>query len=264
MTDHASRERPRAAVEASPTEAGRVPTDSVLRFDGATRVYGQGATAVRALGPVRFDVRRGEFIAIMGPSGSGKSTLLALAGALDQPSEGRVLLDGTDLSQQSPGELATLRRRVIGFVFQDLNLLPGLTAIENVALPRELDGVGLDVARGEAALALEQVGLSPLAARFPDDLSGGEQQRVAIARAFVGPRELLLADEPTGALDSVSGELVMRLLRRRCEAGRTAVLVTHDAAHAAFADRVLFLRDGRLVDETLPARFPSPAAAPRP
>lgn len=231
----------------------------VLRFDAAERVYGAGESAVRALGPVSLEVTPGELVAIMGPSGSGKSTLLALAGALDTPTAGRVLVQGVDLATLAPPALAELRRRVLGFVFQDLNLLPGLTALENVALPLELDGVRLADARREARAALERVRLGELAARFPDDLSGGEQQRVAIARAFIGPREVLLADEPTGALDSVTGDLVLRLLRAECDAGRTAVLVTHDAAHAAWADRVLFLRDGRLVDS---GSAPGASAAP--
>lgn len=221
----------------------------VLELAGVTRVHGEGEAAVRALGPVDLTVRRGELLAIMGPSGSGKSTLLALAGALDQPSAGTVTVHGQDLSRCTPAALAALRRRTVGYVFQELNLLPGLTALENVALPLELDGQTIAGARDQAAAALESVGLAHLAGRFPEDLSGGEQQRVAIARAFVGPRDLLLADEPTGALDSVTGEVVLRQLRQRCEAGHTAVLVTHDAAHAAWADRVLFLRDGRFVDE---------------
>ena len=231
----------------------------ILSFEAITRVYGAGATSVRALGPVTFDVRPGELVAIMGPSGSGKSTLLTLAGALDRPSAGCVRVNGRDLAALPPIALAELRRRVIGFVFQDLNLLPGLTALENVALPLELDGAPAAQSRAEALAALEGVKLAHLAGRFPDDLSGGEQQRVAIARAFVGPRALLLADEPTGALDSLTGEMVMRLLRTQCDRGRTAVLVTHNAAHAAWADRVLYLRDGLLVDESPslpPARSP--------
>jgi len=220
-----------------------------LVFEGTGRVFGTGERAVRALGPVSFEVGAGELVAIMGPSGSGKSTLLALAGALDRPTEGRVLVRGQDLASLSPRELAKLRRREIGFVFQDLNLLPGLTAIENVALPLELDGLRLADARAESLRALESVQMGALAERFPDDLSGGERQRVAIARAHVGPRSLMLADEPTGALDSVTGELVLRLLREQCDAGKTAVLVTHDASHAAWADRVLFLRDGLLSDQ---------------
>ncbi len=228
-----------------------IPTAPTLALVGASRLHGEGPQAVRALGPVSLEIFAGELVAIMGPSGSGKSTLLALAGALDRPTEGRVLIEGKDLSRLSLAELASLRRRVIGFVFQDLNLLPGLTAIENVALPLELDGCALEEARGRALEELERVGLRDLANRFPDNLSGGEQQRVAIARAFVGPRHLLLADEPTGALDSVTGESVMRLLKSQCARGRTVVLVTHDAAHAAWADRVLFLRDGEIVDETI-------------
>ncbi len=226
----------------------------LLRFERIGRVHGEGPRAVRALGPITFDVKPGEFVAIMGPSGSGKSTLLSLAGALDRPTEGHVFVQGHDLSTLGPRALAELRRRVIGYVFQDLNLLPGLTALENVALPLELDGTPLREARREAIEALEGVRLDALSDRFPDDLSGGEQQRVAIARAFVGPRALLLADEPTGALDSVTGELIMRLMRTQCDRGRTTVLVTHDASHAAWADRVLFLRDGEVVDETFATR----------
>jgi putative ABC transport system ATP-binding protein len=225
-----------------------VATTPMLAFEGVGRIHRNGSQSVRALGPVSFSVRRGELVAIMGPSGSGKSTLLAIAGALDRPTEGRVLLEGRDLSQLDASALAELRRRVIGYVFQDLNLLPGLTALENVALPLELDGVGQSTAREESRAALGRVQMTAFADRFPDDLSGGEQQRVSIARAFVGPRSLLLADEPTGALDSLTGELVMRLLRAQCDGGRTAVLVTHDAAHAAWADRVLHLRDGLLVE----------------
>jgi putative ABC transport system ATP-binding protein len=223
-------------------------TGTVLRFDGVTRVYGTGATAVRALGPVTFAVGAGELVAVMGPSGSGKSTLLALAGALDAPTNGSVSIGGRDLSLLSAAELARLRRRDLGYVFQDLNLLPGLTARENVALPLELDGAPAESARAEAEAALDALGLGRLAARFPDDLSGGEQQRVAIARAIVGPRALVLADEPTGALDSANGEVVMRALRAQCDRGRTVVLVTHDASHATWADRVVRLRDGVVAD----------------
>ena len=221
----------------------------MLRFDHVSRVHGSGARAVRALGPVNFEVMPGQLVAIMGPSGSGKSTALALAGALDQPSAGRVFVDDRDLATLPPGALAALRRRTIGFVFQDLNLLPGLTAIENVALPLELDGLALGAAREAAREALEGVRMGGFADRFPDDLSGGEQQRVAIARAFVGPRALLLADEPTGALDTATGEIVMRLLRAQCDRGRTVVLVTHDPAHVRWADRVLQLRDGLIAND---------------
>lgn len=225
--------------------------DPVLTFEGVGRVYGEGTKSVRALGPVDIEIMPGEFVAIMGPSGSGKSTLLSLAGALDQPTEGRIRLGGIDLATASPRGLAELRRRVIGFVFQDLNLLPGLTALENVALPLELDGVRRDAAQQRAIEELDRVGLRELADRFPEDLSGGERQRVAIARSLVGPRTIMLADEPTGALDSVTGEMIMRLMRAQANRGRTAVLVTHDATHAAWADRTLFLRDGVVVDEVI-------------
>lgn len=220
-----------------------------IELEAAERRFGNGHTQVIALHPTTLGVERGELLAIMGPSGSGKTTLLSLVGGLDRATGGRVLVEGKDIGQMSPSQLALLRRRTVGYVFQDLNLLAGLTARENVSLPLELDGARVAVAQAQAAQALESVGLGHLADRYPDDLSGGEQQRVAIARALVGGRGIVLADEPTGALDSMTGESVMRLLRSHCDAGGTAVLVTHDAAHAAWADRVVFLRDGRVVDE---------------
>jgi putative ABC transport system ATP-binding protein len=223
---------------------------AVVELQGVTRSFGKGHTEVVALQPIDLDVGAGEFVAIMGPSGSGKTTLLSLVGGLDRPTGGRVVVVGTDVGALDGRGLALLRRRTVGYVFQDLNLLPGLTAIENVSLPLELDGRPLRRARAAAAEVLAAVGLADFADRFPDDLSGGEQQRVAIARALVGDRKILLADEPTGALDSITGESVMRLLRRHCDDGGTVILVTHDAAHAAWADRVVFLRDGRIVDET--------------
>jgi putative ABC transport system ATP-binding protein len=223
---------------------------SVLELRDVSRVHGTGETAVHALRGVSLTVGEGELVAVMGPSGSGKSTLLNLAGGLDAPTSGAVLVEGTDLAGLSRQALAAVRRRSAGYVFQDLNLIPALTAAENAALPRELDGVKARTARREAIRALEEVGMDELADRFPDELSGGQQQRVAIARALVGPRRLVLADEPTGALDSTTGEMVLRLLRARCDAGASAVLVTHEARHAAWADRVVFLRDGTLVDET--------------
>jgi putative ABC transport system ATP-binding protein len=223
---------------------------SVLDLSDVVRVHGSGETAVHALRGVSLTVEPGELVAVMGPSGSGKSTLLNLAGGLDAPTSGTVLVEGTDLSGLSRAQLAAVRRRSVGYVFQDFNLIPALTAAENVALPRELDGVRMRDVRRESAAALEDVGLGELADRFPDELSGGQRQRVAIARALVGPRRLVLADEPTGALDSRTGEWVLRLLRTRCDAGAAGVLVTHEARHAAWADRVVFLRDGAMVDET--------------
>lgn len=225
-------------------------TNTVLRLVGVTQQYGQGATAVSALSGVDLDVSRGELVAVMGASGSGKSTLLSIAGGLASPTTGEVIIEGEYLSEQSASQLARLRRRSLGFVFQDFNLIPTLTALENVTLPLELDGFHSRVARRAGADALDSVGLAGKLDSYPDDLSGGQQQRVAIARAVVGGRRLILADEPTGALDSVTGELVLRMLRGRVDAGAAGILVTHEPRHAAFADRIVFLRDGRIVDQT--------------
>ncbi|MGY2127977.1 ABC transporter ATP-binding protein [Blastococcus sp. SYSU DS0617] len=227
-------------------------TAPMLLLRGVTREHQQGDTVVHALRGVDLAVHPGELVAVMGPSGSGKSTLLHIAGGLDTPTSGAVVVEDRDLAQLSPAQVAAVRRRSIGYVFQDLNLLPSLTALENVSLPLELDGARGGLARRAARDALEEVGVGHLAGRFPDDMSGGQQQRVAIARALVGPRRLLLADEPTGALDSQTGEEVLRVLRARCEAGAAGVLVTHEARHAAWADRVVFLRDGVVVDQSGP------------
>ena len=192
---------------------------SALELRQVSKVFGSGPTEVRALSDVDLSVERGELVAIMGPSGSGKSTLLTIAGSLEEATSGQVLVDGVDLASVSRSEQARMRRRSIGYVFQDFNLLAGLTAAENVALPLELDGVGQKTAHARGLAALEELGLADQAARYPDELSGGERQRIAIARAVVGDRHLLLADEPTGALDSVNGEGVMRLLRAACKRG---------------------------------------------
>jgi putative ABC transport system ATP-binding protein len=225
---------------------------SVLELRDVVRVHGAGDTAVQALRGVSLVVEPGELVAVMGPSGSGKSTLLNLAGGLDEPTSGSVLVEGTDLDGLSRTQLAAVRRRSVGYVFQEFNLIPALTAAENVALPRELDGVSTRRARKQATAALDRLGIGELADRFPDDMSGGQQQRVAIARAIVGERTLLLADEPTGALDSESGEAVLRLIRARCDDGVAGVLVTHEARLAGWADRIVFVRDGTVVDQTQP------------
>jgi len=234
----------------------------LLRLHGVTRVHGSGEAAVHALQGVDLEVRLGELVAVMGPSGSGKSTLLTLAGGLDTPSSGTVEVAGEQIEGLDQNRRARLRRRGVGYVFQDFNLVPALTAAENVALPRELDGVRARKARREALRALEEVGLREVADRFPEEMSGGQRQRVAIARALVGPRRLLLADEPTGALDSLTGEDVMRLLRARVDAGAAGLLVTHEPRFAAWADRTVFLRDGVVVDSTGERPAPESLLAP--
>ncbi|MGI6879482.1 ABC transporter ATP-binding protein [Microbacterium sp. gxy059] len=225
-------------------------TDAVLRLIGVSQQYGHGATAISALSGVDLEVCEGEVVAIMGPSGSGKSTLLTIAGGLTMPTSGEVVVEGQHLADLGPRGLARLRRRSLGYVFQDFNLIPTLTALENVTLPLELDGRPRRAVREVGLEALASVQIADKQAAYPDDLSGGQQQRVAIARAVVGGRRLILADEPTGALDSATGEAVMRMLRGRAEAGAAVMLVTHEARHAAWADRIVFLRDGRIVDET--------------
>jgi len=229
---------------------------NALEMRLVSKTYGEGAGQVTALRDVDLEVRGGELVAIMGASGSGKSTLLTIAGTLETASSGEVRINGQDTSEMSRNERARLRRRSVGYVFQDFNLLAGLTAVENVSLPLELDGTRRKAAAEVAMRALTQLGLSERAQHYPDELSGGERQRVAIARAVVGDRCLLLADEPTGALDSVNGEDVMRLLRNACKRGVAGVMVTHDAQLASWADRVVFLRDGRLIDQTAPVAGP--------
>jgi putative ABC transport system ATP-binding protein len=229
---------------------------SVLALREVSKTYGQDAVVVHALAAVSLTVQAGEMVAVMGPSGSGKSTLLTIAGSLEEPTSGEVLVCGTDLATLLRNGQARLRRRVIGYVFQEFNLLPGLTAAENVSLPLELDGVALRRARSAGMAALESLGMAGRASWFPGQLSGGERQRVAIARAVAGDRRLLLADEPSGALDSVNAEEVMSLLHEACQRGVAAVVVTHDARLASWADRVLFLRDGRFSGQTSPPAGP--------
>jgi len=235
---------------------------SVLEMLGVSRVYGQGAAEVHALQDIDLSVNAGSMVAVMGPSGSGKSTLLTIAGSLEEASSGEVRVCGEELTKLSRNAKARLRRRSIGYVFQDFNLLPGLTAAENVSLPLELDGMSARKARVAGLKSLDELGLGDRAEHFPDQLSGGERQRVAIARAIVGQHQLLLADEPSGALDSVNGEAVMRLIHAACKRGLAAVVVTHDAQLASWADRVVFLRDGRITDQTMPAPGPESLLTP--
>ena len=217
-----------------------------------SKVYGEGPTEVHALTGVDLSADAGQLVAVMGASGSGKSTLLTIAGSLEEPTSGEVLVGGALLSKMSRNDKARMRRRSIGYVFQDYNLLAGLSAVENVSLPLELDGVAAKKAQSAGMAVLEELGLADRATSFPDELSGGERQRVSIARAVVGERHLLLADEPSGALDSANGEAVMRLVLAACRRGVAAVVVTHEAQLASWADRVVFLRDGRVVDQTEP------------
>ncbi|MCX5141406.1 MULTISPECIES: ABC transporter ATP-binding protein [unclassified Streptomyces] len=236
----------------------------VLELRDLTRTHGTGIAEVHALRGINLSVHPGELVAVMGPSGSGKSTLLTIAGGLDTATAGQVVIEGQDISTLGRKGVAALRRRSVGYVFQDYNLIPALTAAENIALPRELDGVPVRKARKEARAALEEMNLLEIGDRFPDEMSGGQQQRVAIARALVGDRRLVLADEPTGALDSETGETVLALLRNRCDQGAAGVMVTHEPRYAAWADRVVFLRDGSIVDQTLTAGADSLLAAGSP
>jgi putative ABC transport system ATP-binding protein len=245
-----------ARTASAPSARYAVP--AVLELRGVSKVYGSGPAEVHALRQADLSVQAGSMVAVMGPSGSGKSTLLTIAGSLEDPTSGEVLVGGVPLAGMSRGAKARLRRRTIGYVFQDFNLLPGLTAAENVALPLELDGVPVRRARAAGLRALDGLGLAGRANRYPDQLSGGERQRVAIARAVAGERRLLLADEPSGALDSANGETVIGLIRAACRQGMAAVVVTHDAQLASLADRVVYLRDGQLADQTVPGRGREP------
>ncbi len=237
---------------------------SCLELRDISKVYGEGAAEVHALQRVDLSVEAGSLVAVMGASGSGKSTLLTIAGSLEDPTSGEVYVGDRALSSMSRNGKAQLRRRSIGYVFQDYNLLAGLSAVENVSLPLELDGISARKAQSAALASLDDFGLKDRASHYPDQLSGGERQRVAIARAVVGQRQLLLADEPSGALDSTNAEAVMRLILAACRRGMAAVVVTHDAQLASWADRVIFLRDGRIVDQTLPLETPEAVLAHHP
>ncbi|MCB2411735.1 ABC transporter ATP-binding protein [Demequina sp. TTPB684] len=236
--------------------AARTGEDSgpALRLREVNKTYPSGDTSIHALENVSLDVEAGEMVAVMGTSGSGKSTLLAIAGALLTPTSGVVEVGGLSLGTLGRRQLAAVRRERIGFVFQDFNLMPALTVLENVALPLDLAGASRATARSEARRALASVNMRQRSSDYPDDLSGGQQQRVAIARAIVGTRGLLLADEPTGALDSVTGDHVLAGLRERVDEGGAVVLVTHDPRHAAWADRIVYLADGRIIDQSTASR----------
>jgi putative ABC transport system ATP-binding protein len=224
----------------------------ILELTDVVKRFGSGATEIRAVSDLSLTVAAGEMVALRGPSGCGKSTVLHLAGGLEDPTAGMVRVDGRDLATLDARGRAALRRTTVGFVFQRLNLVPGLTALENVMLPLELDGVPTRSARAEARGALAAMGLDGSLDRYPDDFSGGQQQRIAIARAVVGERRLVLADEPTGALDSVTGDAVIELLASLPhERGTAVVLVTHEPRYAAWADRVVSMRDGQIVGESV-------------
>jgi putative ABC transport system ATP-binding protein len=223
----------------------------MMELVNVTKVYQQGRRTVNAVRGVSLSIAAGEFVSIMGPSGSGKSTLMHLLGALDTPTTGQALYQGRDLAAMTDRERSLLRRMSIGFVFQFFNLLPTLTAAENVALPLLLGGKGRSAALKVAGAALERIGMAHRASHFPEEMSGGEMQRVAIARALVTEPDAVLCDEPTGNLDSVNSQEVLKLLRSLPEPGkRSVVMVTHDRGAASFADRILTIRDGLLAEDS--------------
>ena len=225
-------------------------TTTVLELREVSKVYGTGPAQVTALRRVNLSVRGGELVAVMGPSGSGKSSLLTIAGSLEEPTSGQVLVMGTDLTHLSPNDQARLRRRRIGYVFQDFNLLAGFTALENVTVPLELDGTSAKAAHATGMKALAELGIAERADHFPDELSGGERQRVAIARALVGRPAIVLADEPTGNLDSASGASVLALLEELNAQGATILVITHDHDLAGRLPRQVQVLDGRIVNDT--------------
>ena len=238
-----------------------MPAAPVIRLAHLGKHYETRAGPVPVLTDVNLDIGPAEFVAIMGPSGSGKSTLMSILGCLDAPSDGTYVFEGRDVGALSRDQLADLRNRVIGFVFQGFNLLPRATLLDNVALPLVYAGVGKSERLARARQMLERVGLGPYAASFPDQISGGQQQRAAIARALINRPRLILADEPTGNLDTRTGQEIMRLLRQlNAEEGITVVLVTHDPDIAAHAKRLVQVVDGQVAqDGPLPRRVPGPS-----
>jgi len=240
------------------SENGRVPSTLIpmIQLEKISKVYGDGDTEVRALWEVNLDIKAGEYLAIMGQSGSGKSTMMHILGCLDRPTSGVYRLQGKDIAQLDDDERAHIRNRSIGFVFQEFNLLPQLSALENVMLPMVYGGLSVQKRKEQATEVLERVGLGNRLKNRPNELSGGQKQRVAIARAIVNRPVLILADEPTGALDTTTSQEVMNLFSELNQQGLTVVLVTHELDVASFTERVILFRDGRVVEDphTLPMR----------
>lgn len=219
----------------------------LVKLTNASKTYQMDGVSVKALGKADFEVKKGEFVAIMGPSGSGKSTLMHIAGCLDTPTSGKVIFNDLDVSRLSEEKLAQIRNQEIGFVFQTFNLIPRMTALDNTALPLIYSGLKTATRKKKARLALEKVGLKERTSHFPNQLSGGEQQRIAIARALINNPKIIFADEPTGNLDSKTGEEIMKILTDLNKKGNTVVIVTHEKEIARYAQRTVFIRDGQIV-----------------
>jgi len=224
---------------------------SLLKIEGVGKTYHMGKVSVPVLKDINLEIEKGEFVSIMGPSGSGKSTMMNLVGALDRPSAGRILLNDVDISKLSDDSLATIRQKMVGFVFQQFNLIPRLTTIENVELPMWFAGIPKKVRMRRARDLLVQVGLGDRLTHKSTELSGGQMQRVAIARALANKPEIILADEPTGNLDSKSGSEIAKILTGLNEEGKTIIIITHDASLAKMAKRIITLKDGEIVDDTV-------------